>query len=50
MLQFQGREVLFQLPYVEEVCEPGSLQLHVAVLDLFDNQLGVHLHEELADP
>jgi hypothetical protein len=49
-LQFQGREVLFQLPYVEEVsCE---LRLVAATFpaDLFVNQLGVPLHEELSDP
>ena len=50
MLQFQGREVLFQLPYVEEVsCESGLVAATFPA-DLFDNQLGVPLHEELADP
>jgi hypothetical protein len=50
MLQFQGREVFFQLPYMEEVSyEPGlvAATLHA---DLLDDQLGVPLHEELANP
>jgi hypothetical protein len=50
MLQFQGNEVLFQLPYMEEVsCEPG-LVVATFSTDLLDNHLGVPLHEELADP
>jgi hypothetical protein len=50
MLQFLGCEVLFQLPYMEEVsCEPG-LAAATFPVDLLDNQLGVPLHEELADP
>jgi hypothetical protein len=50
MLQFQGREVFFQLPYVEEVsCEPGLVAATFPA-DLLDDQLGVPLHEELADP
>ena len=49
-MQFQGSEVLFQLPYVEEVsCEPGLIAATFSA-DLLDNQLGVPLHEELADP
>jgi hypothetical protein len=43
-------KVLFQLPHVEEVsCEPGLVAATFSA-DLFDNQLGVSLHEELADP
>jgi hypothetical protein len=50
MLQFQGNEFFFQLPYVEEVsCEPG-LVLSTFSADLLDNQLGVPLYEDLADP
>jgi hypothetical protein len=50
MLQFQGSEVLFQLPYMEEViCEPGLITATFPT-DLLDDQLGVLLHEELADP
>jgi hypothetical protein len=50
MLQFEGREVFFQLPYVEEVsCEPG-LVVATFPVDLLDDQLGVPLHEELPDP
>ena len=50
MLQFQGREVLFQLPYVEEVsCEPRLVAATFS-MDLLDDQLGVPLHEEVADP
>jgi hypothetical protein len=50
MLQFQGREVFLQLPYVEEVsCEPGLVAATFPT-DLLDDQLGVPLHEELADP
>jgi hypothetical protein len=50
MLQFQDNEILFQLPYVEEVsCEPVLVAATLSV-DLLDNQLGVPLHEELADP
>jgi hypothetical protein len=49
-LQFQGIEVLFQLPYVKEVSyEPGLIAATFSS-DLLDNQLGVPLHEELADP
>jgi hypothetical protein len=49
-LQFQGNEVLFQLPYVEEIsCEPGLIAATFSTY-LLDNQLGVPLHEELADP
>jgi hypothetical protein len=45
MLQFQGNEVLFQLPYVEEVsCEPGLVAATFSA-DLLDDQLGVPLHE-----
>jgi hypothetical protein len=41
MLQFEGREVFFQLPYVEEVsCEPGLVAATLLV-DLLDDQLGV---------
>jgi hypothetical protein len=41
MLQFQGREVLFQPPYVEEVsCEPGLVAATFPT-DLLDDQLGV---------
>jgi hypothetical protein len=48
MLQFQGREVFFQLPYVEEVSyEPVAATFPA---NLLDDQLGVPLHEELADP
>jgi hypothetical protein len=37
MLQFQGIEVLFQLPYVEEVCyEPGLIAATFSA-DLLDN-------------
>jgi hypothetical protein len=50
MLHFQGTEVLFQLPYMEEVsCEP-RLVVATFPADLLDDQLGVPLHEELADP
>jgi hypothetical protein len=50
MLQFQGSEVLFQLPYMEEVsCEPRLVAATFSS-DFLDNQLGVPLHEELADP
>jgi hypothetical protein len=50
MLQFQGSEVLFQLPYVEEVsCKPW-LVTTTFFADQLDNELGVPLHEELTDP
>ena len=50
MLQFQDREVLLQLPYEEEVSyEPGLVAATFSA-DLLDNQLGVPLHKELADP
>jgi hypothetical protein len=50
MLQFQGNEIFSQLPYVEEVsCEPRLVAATFSV-DLLDNQLGVALYEELADP
>ena len=49
-MQFQGREVFFQLPYIEEVgCESGLVAATFHG-DLLDNQLGVPLHEELSDP
>jgi hypothetical protein len=50
MLQFQGNEVLFQLPYMEEVSYEPGLVAATFSLDLLDNQLGVPLHEELVDP
>jgi hypothetical protein len=50
MLQFQGREVFFQLPYVEEVSYEPRLVVATFPVDLLDDQLGVPLHEELADP
>ena len=50
MLQFQGREVFFQLPYVEEVSYEHGLVAATFPADLLDDQLGVPLHEELADP
>jgi hypothetical protein len=41
MLQFQGHEVLFQLPYMEEVsCEPGLVAATFPA-DQLDDQLGV---------
>jgi hypothetical protein len=50
MLQFQGNEILFQLPYVEEVsCKPGLVAATFSA-DLLYNQLGVPLDEELANP
>jgi hypothetical protein len=52
MLQFQGSEVLFQLPYMEEIsCEPGLVAATFPA-NLPDDQLGVplHDHEELVDP
>jgi hypothetical protein len=50
MLQFQGNEILFQLPYVEEVsCEPRLVAAMFSA-NMLDNQLGVPSHEELADP
>ena len=50
MLQFQGNEIFFQLPYVEEVsCEPGLVAATFPA-DLLDDPLGVPLHQELADP
>jgi hypothetical protein len=50
MLQFQGNEILFQLPYVEEISYEPRLVAATFSADLFDNQLGVRLHKELADP
>jgi hypothetical protein len=48
--KFQGNEILFQLPFVEEVsCKPGLVAATFSV-DLLDNQLGVPLHEEMVDP
>jgi hypothetical protein len=49
-LQFQGNEILFQLPYVEEVSYEPGLVAAIFTADLLDNQLGVPLHKELADP
>jgi hypothetical protein len=41
MLQFQGREVFFQLPCMEEVsCEPGLVAATFPT-DMLDDQLGV---------
>jgi hypothetical protein len=50
MLQFQSSEVLFQLPNVEEVSYEPRLVAAKFPTDLLDDQLGVPLHEELADP
>jgi hypothetical protein len=48
-LQFQSSELLFQLLDVEEVsCEPRLIAATLPA-DLLDDQLGVPLHEELAD-
>jgi hypothetical protein len=49
-LQFQGREVLLLLPYVEEVSHEPGLIVATFPVDLLDDQLGVPLHKELADP
>jgi hypothetical protein len=50
MLQFQGREVLLQLLYMEEVsCESG-LVIATFPADLLNDMLRVPLHEELVDP
>jgi hypothetical protein len=50
MLQFQGSEVFFQFPHVEEVsCEPRLIAATFP-MDLLDDQLGVPLDVELADP
>jgi hypothetical protein len=49
MLQFQGNEILFQLPYMEEVSYEPMLVAATFFVDLLDNQLGVPLHEELVD-
>jgi hypothetical protein len=49
-LQFQGHEVRFQLPHVEEVSRKPGLIAATFPVDLLDDQLGVPLHEELADP
>jgi hypothetical protein len=40
-LQFQGREVLLQLPYVEEVSYEARLIAATFPADLLDDQLGV---------
>jgi hypothetical protein len=50
MLQLQGNEVLFQLPYVEEVSYEPGLVAATFFVDLLDDKLGVPLHEELVDP
>jgi hypothetical protein len=50
MLQFLGSEVLFQLPYMEEVSYELGLVAATFSADLLDDQLRVPLHEELADP
>jgi hypothetical protein len=50
MLQFQGREVFFQLPYVEEVSCKAGLIAATFPANLLDDQLGAPLYEELADP
>jgi hypothetical protein len=41
MLQFQGREVLLQLPYVEKVSYEPGLVAATFPIDLLDDQLGV---------
>ena len=49
MLQLQGYEVFLQFSHVEKVgCEPGLVAATLPA-DLLDDQLGVPLHEELAD-
>jgi hypothetical protein len=50
MLKFQGREILLQLPHMEEVSCESRLVAATFSADLLDDELGVPLHEELTDP
>jgi hypothetical protein len=49
MLKFQGREILLQLPHMEEVSCESRLVAATFSADLLD-ELRVPLYEELADP
>ena len=50
MLQFQGVEVLLELPHVNEVCYELGIVAAAIPPDLLDDQLRISLHQELPDP
>jgi len=50
MLQFQGDEVLLELPHMNEVCRELGIVAAALPSDLLDDQLGVSFHQKLPDP
>ena len=50
MLQFQGVEVLLELPHMYEVCYELGIVATALPSDLFNDQLRISLHQELSDP
>ena len=49
-MKFQGREILLQLPHMEEVSYESRLVVATFSADLLDDELRVPLYEELTDP
>jgi hypothetical protein len=49
MLKFHGREILLQLPHMEEVSCESRLVAATFSADLLDDELRVPLYEELTD-
>jgi len=50
MLQFQGDEVLLELPHMNEVCRELGIVAAALPSNLLDDQLGVAFHQKLSDP
>ena len=49
-MQFQGVEVLLELPHVNEICRELGIVAAAIPPDLLDDQLRISLHQELPDP
>ena len=50
MLQFQGVEVLLELPHMYEVCCELGIVATALPSDLLNDQMRIFLHQELPDP
>jgi len=50
MLQFQGVEVLLELPHIYEVCCELGIVSTALPSDQLNDQLRISLHQELSDP
>src|SRR6185436_5253588 len=50
MLQFQGVEVLLELPHVNEECRELGIVAATIPPNLLEDQLRIFLHQELPDP